>query len=355
MAGHEINGNLASWEDLEHEGYDGRALLLGNGLSIQVWGDFAYGSLFEQAKRSKSGGLSDDDLRLFAAYDTENFERALSQLSAAITSAEALGENPATYYMRYETIQRALGRAILGVHIELSEVPEDARRIIKTVMLEHDVVFTTSYDLLVYWAMGYEENYGNLKDCFWGPNCSFNSKDAAVWNGTPVYHLHGAMHLVTMTGGKTRKIVRTATRNVLDQFGRQLDGDPHTRPLIVTEGSSADKRRAIEDNDYLTHANKRLRECTAPLTLFGSSLDGQDQHLIDAINENDERPVAVSIRRPSGPGAKNKIRKRQAEIRGCLHDVEEVYFFDAATHPLGDKALIKQETLWRRRLTKRVA
>ena len=45
MAGtHPIDGSLPAWEDVADEA-DWKVLLLGNGLSVNVWGDFAYGSL----------------------------------------------------------------------------------------------------------------------------------------------------------------------------------------------------------------------------------------------------------------------------------------------------------------------
>ena len=64
-------------------------------------------------------------------------------------------------------LQAALGEAVRGVHITLLDAPWEARNAIKKEMERHRRVFTTSYDLLIYWAMGYGDEYGRLKDCFW--------------------------------------------------------------------------------------------------------------------------------------------------------------------------------------------
>jgi hypothetical protein len=37
-------------------------------------------------------------------------------------------------------------------------------------------------------------------------------------------------------------------------------------------------------------------DCTLPLVVFGSSLAEQDMHLVEAINDAPDRPVAVSMR-----------------------------------------------------------
>jgi hypothetical protein len=150
----------------------------------------------------------------------------------------------------------------------------------------------------------------------------------------PVYFLHGALHLVVGEAGRTWKLRRTQLDTLLDQFGKPIDGDPRARPLLVTEGSAADKRDAIEDNVYLSHALKRLEERDLPVVVFGSGLSEQDSHIAEALSENPKRPVAVSML----PGPKKELLARQADIYGRL-DASPLLFFDARTHPLGDPAL----------------
>lgn len=149
-----------------------------------------------------------------------------------------------------------------------------------------------------------------------------------------MYFLHGALHLVVGGSGVTWKLKREAVQTILDQFGEPIADDPLARPLLVTEGSSHDKLRAIDGNAYLSHALEQLRRVELPIVVFGSSLGDHDQHLIDAINERPSRPVAVSM----VSDGKRELTALQAEIYGRLQ-AETLVFFDAASHPLGAPGL----------------
>jgi Domain of unknown function (DUF4917) len=101
---------------------------------------------------------------------------------------------------------------------------------------------------------------------------------------------------------------------------------------MVTEGSAQDKRQAIDGNDYLSHAFRTLQapDTAKPLVIFGCSLGPQDEHLVEALNVHTDRPIAVSMR----PGRQQDLRRKQREVYGRL-EAEQLYFFDATTHPLG--------------------
>lgn len=333
LSDHPIDGSLCTWQEVVAEDDDWSALLLGNGLSRNVWSDFGYPSLFDKAQmHGGRGNLTGLDLKLFEALGTRNFERVLADLAATIRVAEALGMEPEPYIDRYQSIQRALGMAVRSVHVSRAGIPDGMLEAIGQTLQGQEYVFTTSYDLIVYWAMGAVE-YEGLCDCFWGEDRAFDPSNSDVGKEqTPIYFLHGALHLVVMGSGVTRKLVQTGLRRLLDQFGRSLDGDRQARPLLITEGSSQHKLQAIESNDYLAHALDQLGRCDLPIVVFGSDLAEQDHHLVEALNRNPDRPVAVSIH-PGGKGAK-EIRAAKAQLRAAL-DANPLLFFDAATHPLG--------------------
>ncbi len=331
MESSSIDGSLVSWEEVAAAA-EWQGLLLGNGLSVNVWPNFVYDSLFDHAQ--DGGGLTVEDRALF--QDTPNFERVLADLNVAIRICDIVGIDTSLLYARYRSIQLALGHAIREVHVQRSQIPDATLKTIRGVLEKFEWVFTTSYDLLVYWAMGYEGHFKPFVDCLrWAKRCEFDPNRADVLVGEiPVYFLHGALHLVVGGSGITWKLRNTQIRTLLDQFGQPTEGDPQARALLVTEGSSQDKLRAIEGNDYLTHALARLRECDLPMVIFGSSLSEQDRHLADALNEHPERPIAFSM----CPGPKRDLAIRQADIYGRL-EAERLVFFDATSHPLGNPGI----------------
>jgi hypothetical protein len=332
--GHQIDGALASWADVESLcKWD--ALLLGNGLSINVWRDFGYASLYKRARESKL--IPPEIRRLFEALETENFEIVLNALSTSMVVAEAM-EDPAIQRLhgQYVAVRAAMGKAIRAVHLERGEMPTEALRIIKAQMSSHRVTFSTSYDLIVYWSMGYPDDYGDLVDRLWGGRLHADEK---LWPGKrPVYFLHGALHLVTNAAGITRKL-RKDHRTLLEMFG-ELSGNE--RPLLISEGSSAEKVRAIAENDYLSFALSELQECDAPLVVFGSSLGESDQHLVDAITRHPTRPVAVSLMKSTSA---SRIVEDKGRLKAKFPDAP-LFFFDAQTHPLGGSGLTNRESLF---------
>lgn len=340
MDGHQIDGELASWADVEGEA-DWNSVLLGNGFSINLWRGFDYASLYEEADRgTRFGGLSEADKCLFTRLGTENFELVLGELRSAIRIAELLKQDPDPYQKRYRSVQLALGAAVRSMHIDRVETPDESLAAIRKELLRYKRIFTTCYDLMIYWAMGYGETFEGFRDCFWSNRRNeFDPANAGIWAGTAVYFLHGALHLIVEGSGLTRKITRNH-RTLLEQFGQPIPGDPKARPLLITEGSSQDKVRAIDNNDYLVHCLKRFEERAGPLVVFGHGLGEQDQHLVDAINWHPDRAVAVSIR----PGKRRTARTRQAQVRAKLA-TPHLFFFDSETHPLGDPKLTKHGRL----------
>src|SRR6185437_10949200 len=143
MAG-EPDGTLIDWKDIATS-YRWDTLLLGNGMSINIWAPFAYTSLYDHAKLTR---LSARERRLFAA--TPNFERVLADLLTAIKVDEAVGIGCDALLECYRNVQRALVRAVRDVHLNQTAIPLPTRELIGDVMQEFQWVFTTSYDLLVY-------------------------------------------------------------------------------------------------------------------------------------------------------------------------------------------------------------
>ena len=325
------NGTLRSWAEVA-DSQPWETLLIGNGLSRHVWEPFDYPKLFDHAS---AADLTEEDRALFEG--SPNFERALGDLLTAIRVCTVVGIDPAPLYERYRSIQTALGSAVRNVHINRDEVPGKTRQAIRDVMAQFEWVFTTNYDLLIYWAMAYGGNFDPFIDNFrWGDRCEFDPARAPVNVGeVPIYFLHGALHLVVAGNGTVFKLTRKRIETLLDQFGQPIEGDPNARPLLVTEGSAKDKLEVIEGNDYLAHCLDELQNNALDTVVFGSALGAEDAHIAAALSENPERAVAVSM---LPEGAKADCLARQMEIYGRL-EVNELIFFDATTHPLGAAGL----------------
>lgn len=327
--GREPDGSLLDWNEIA-DSYRWDTLLLGNGMSINIWEPFGYRNLYDHAKLAD---LSPTERKLFAS--TRNFERVLAEILNAIRVNEALGLGTKPLLACYRKVQRALVGAVQAVHLNQTRIPLSTRELIGETMRDFQWIFTTSYDLIVYWAMA-ATGFDPFMDHFrFGGRCEFDPERAkALPSNIHVYFLHGALHLVTGEEGATWKLTQRKLDRILDQFGEPIEGDAKARPLIVTEGSAKDKLAAIEENVYLTHALRRLRQRDQPVVVFGSGLSEHDAHLAEALSKHPGRPVAVSML----PGPRKELRLRQSDIYGRL-EADPLLFFDARTHPLGDPAL----------------
>jgi hypothetical protein len=325
-------GDLPRWAEVA--GYaDWTGLLVGNGGSVAIWPPFAYGSLYEIATSEHvDHPLTDSDRELFGALRTENFEQVLASLKIAGLVADALGEDTTALEERYESVQRALFEAVHGVHVPWVEVAEEIIPRIHEILREYRVVFSTNYDLVLYWASMDNGGAGFL-DYFWGAGNSFDTFDTEIWatrkRWTRLLFLHGGIHLRRLPGGGTRKAT-SSEGALLDQFG--VDYDEPESPLLISEGQSADKLASIRSSDYLSFAHQMFAAHEGGLVVFGHSLSEQDDHLITPMSRWSDTPVAVSLL----PREREEdVIQAKQRIRGRLAPMQDIVFFDATSHPLG--------------------
>ena len=89
-------------------------ILLGNGFSVGAHQDFAYGSLYEQARNAKLPSKVDD---LFKEYGTTNFEAVLQRLDIGIWLAEHYGLSHINQMQDdYEATKDSLIDSIASIH-----------------------------------------------------------------------------------------------------------------------------------------------------------------------------------------------------------------------------------------------
>jgi hypothetical protein len=198
--GRHFDGRLMEWADVEGlASWDG--LLLGNGMSINVWPGFDYNSLFEEAD------LSQEDSKSFEALETTNFEVVLESLDRATKLVEASRQEAEFLEERRASIAEALGRTVSSVHISRGQIPDENLRAIRRALWPHHWVFSTSYDLLVYYAAACEDFHGFV-DYFWSEHGAFDESTITMDDDdrrTRLLFLHGAVHLVVLSDGRTCK------------------------------------------------------------------------------------------------------------------------------------------------------
>jgi pterin-4a-carbinolamine dehydratase len=340
----DLDDKLPAWADVDKHKWE--TLLLGNGASIAIWKEFAYGNLFERAN------LSEDDRALFDALGTTDFEQVLRALQISGMICEQAGHAP-DVDERYDNVRGALANAVHQTHVPWGSIPHDNLIRIAKTLRRFKHVFSTNYDLIPYWAiMAYNTAIGTgFKDFIWNNANRFDPADVQLLgDATLMYYLHGGLHLCEdLQKVAIKRVARS--QNLLDTFAE----DSQTIPLFVSEGTAEQKMRVIRSSDYLWHCYETLRRQTGPLVIFGSSLGAQDAHIARAIDEGSiinpsvsddaaiedmiaegpKRIIAVSIF-PTTPEA---IIETKLHFMKVLPSVEEIIFFDSRTHPLGDASL----------------
>lgn len=320
---------LATWPSLADEDWPG--LLVGNGASLAVWPKFKYDSLFEAARSaSLTHSLSTEDIALFTELDTRNFELVLSALASAQLVASVLGQDSTQIDERYASIRHALVDAVHAHHVAWVRLSSPIKAALSDAILSYSVVYSTNYDLLLYWAVNHVEGSG-FKDYFW--SSAFDANDTDIWGKcTRLLFLHGGLHLYADRRGRVFKRRAKVGISLLDAFATPESDE--TGPLFVAEGTAEDKLAAILQSPYLSFAYSQLKSHKGALVIFGHSLGDSDSHLVDAIRLAGPSRIALSIRK----GASAKVIEAKAAMKKHFPNID-LDFFDASTHPLGAPTL----------------
>lgn len=327
---------LHDWSEIDWEftGSDS-ALLVGNGASRAVWSKFDYSSLFNDAS-SQPAGFALDDLAVFASLNTTSFEQVLTALRAAFMVMRNL-DKPAATRARgcYTSIREQLFLAVNRVHVEWDTC--DAWNVLQSIgvaLHEYGRVFSTNYDLLVYWsamsAMTSPGNRGWFNDFF---TYSVFTLDGAVMArpGTRVLYLHGALHLYKTPDGETKKLRYENGMPILSHLRRLGSGVP----LFVAEGDATDKVRSIRSSDYLSFCLEQYDLFRGPVTIFGQRIAESDRHLLKPLARTGA-DIAVSLH--VGDRSDQAIQRIMDEWCSLLWPAAP-RFFNSLTHPLGSPAL----------------
>ncbi len=252
-----------------------RHLLLGNGFSISIHQRFSYHSLFDEAV------IRDQSL-------SNLFEGCGVDFEAALARARRPEDQ--------EKLRDCFIDAVARVHPTRKLLPPKAREACGQFLeafagvARQNIrgrVFTTNYDLMLYWVLMQRQVAlkmydGFDRDAIW---------DAARTWSTFVFYLHGALHHYEIPLGRIkpkmqqRKLMWREDAVIIKQV--RLNLEKGRFPVFVSEGTSAEKQSRIRRNPYLRQAMKTFRNCCddqeAALFIVGHSLAAVDAHITDVI------------------------------------------------------------------------
>jgi hypothetical protein len=322
-----VTPRLNSWTRYEKDVWP--TLLLGNGASANLWDGFSYKSLFGNAFFTPPA----EDL--FTELNTTNFEQVLECIHHAKLTEDALGTNSKLTVRLYNEVRDALFEEVTDSHIEWTDMTIRHFQSTADAVRAHSRVFTTNYDLTLYWSMLQGAKRSQWADQFWNTGAVFDRHNIAADNDprTLIYYLHGAVHLWRNRAGVCGKWTSDQANllSVLNNYNANSD----RQPMFVSEGTSKRKLASIRRSEYLTSCLTKLEDDDTNTVVFGHSLGREDQHVLQALNLGPKRRIAVGM---YPKRTETQVQEDKARIINALNR-QRVVFFDSTTHPLGDPTL----------------
>lgn len=279
-------------EALKNTNSDERILLLGNGFSISVDKKFNYATLYEEASSKFSRALSS----IFNELGTTDFEKVLAHLNILFKLIKHYDKLDGA---EVENDILELKKVFLNTFndIHLSSISGEQENKIRSLLTNYRKIFTTNYDLILYWAILSRNNQlkssgqkEHFKDGFGKRG---HRENKLYWRNPAdqnVYYLHGALHLFENSSDKEINKIETGKEdNGCEALKNLIKNKIQNRhdPLIVFEGHYTEKLKHIEQNAYLKHAYDILKGIEGPLFILGSSLNQySDGHILSALRDN---------------------------------------------------------------------
>jgi hypothetical protein len=290
--------DISPWANISERNWS--AILLGNGASIAIHGEFAYPSLHSVADAK---GLLATTAPIFAKLGTTDFEHVLLACWYAERVNMALGAPSADISAAYAEVRTALIEAVHSVHPVHADVAADLQRI-GAFASAFPTVVSLNYDLTLYWAM----LLFNAANGSWFKDAFHHGEFQADWGylrrplppaagATLVFYPHGSLSVARDYIGDETKIA-ASTGEMGDLLGTITHkwSSGHYVPVFVSEGTSREKVAAIRRSHYLTNVYEEVLPALGEsLVVYGWSFDERDQHVIDAISVSPPEQMAVSV------------------------------------------------------------
>jgi hypothetical protein len=311
------------------------ALLVGNGFSI------AYNNkLFSYSALLGTMTLDDCVKRLFYGIPTEDVEYVARLLDDCANTLEHLAcsalpipVQPKTLRAHANTLKQQLADSLVSSHpIASVSVPESSRKRCADFLSQFGSVFTTNYDLLLYWVMATMSDTKLTTAGEWPLRDGFGWPDKSsrpLWPSmnTPrqnVYYLHGALHLFSDEYGAEKLKSKSANHLMLQITDRMKRGQI---PLIVLEGKSEGKRRRIMENSYLSDCWNTLATVEEPIVTYGFSFHENDDHIAEAIVRSKTSRLYIGVHAEKIEASHREMAAALSERRRMLDIARQKFAF----------------------------
>jgi hypothetical protein len=325
-----------------------RHVLLGSGFSISYDSTaFSYGRLLDEADFSQ---LSINARAIFATFGTADFEQVIEVLRTAAVLlplyAPSIPTLAAAIAADADLLKDALAEVLARRHPDnVGGITREEYTTARTFLAHFERIYTVNYDLLLYWASmqdgpedvprndGFSESEEEPGADWvaWRPMAPFSSQR--------IFYLHGALHLFD-AGTELRKLTFNRTGVALvDQIRGALAQNIY--PLVVTEGTSDEKKRKILHSAYLNHAMRSFSSIKGSLFVFGLSLAPNDDHILRRIEKGNIPSLFVGVHGDTNSVANGKVIARAELLRLVREQTVadgvrgakalSVHYFDSAT------------------------
>lgn len=328
------------------------SVLLGNGFSMAYDTEaFSYSALKTHAL--SESGIDEIAEDLFDRLGTNDFESVIKRLTATVDVLKAAGgEDVENLVSRLgsaaESLKDILAQALAALHPDVVyDVDADSYRNAVEFLKPFGTIYSTNYDMLLYWTVMQsmeDASRGDVRrdDGFREarPSDAYVVWDPFNVDGQNVHYLHGALHLyLDESRGELQKLTwRRTSRTLLDQIRSQLASERY--PLMVSEGSSEEKRAKILQSAYLGRSLRSLSSRGGGMVAFGLAFSENDAHIVDAIAESKIARLAVGVFGDWGSDSNLDLRRnvasavarRRARIeKGSSRTALNVEYFDSSS------------------------
>lgn len=303
-----------------------RHLLLGNGFSM-AWksSSFSYGSL---RKKADLGALSCDGDALFRALDTNDFEivieglKAIQKLLPLYDPASPVQEQVAA---DASLIRDALATALAANHPDnVGVITGSEYGAARLFLSNFDCVYSVNYDLLLYWSTLQDtDDLLVVGDDGFRADPDDQEADWVTWDNIgsrrsqDVHYLHGALHLFD-AGDRLKKLTWARTSvPLLNQIRDALERGEY--PLVVTEGSSAEKLTKIDHSAYLSGSYRSFGNIGGDLFIHGHRLGKSDEHIADGIIRSKLARIFVGLHGNPESSRNRQLRQRAQQLVDRRH------------------------------------